>query len=180
MKVSPLLSWSVAAALGASALWLAGARASAAHAALDREHAALASITAKAGEIARLRRALPEIPPQAETSPLSERVPAVLASCGLPASVLAGVAPGGEVIVKGPDGEPRAERTSATVNLRGLTLPQLGRVLEAWRSGESSWVPVRLELAPVTGQRVGPAGGDLPLRVTMGLERLQMIEGAAR
>lgn len=180
MTLPPLLPWSIAVALGAAGLWIAGSRASAAHAEAVRERIALEALAAKAGELARLRAALPPIPPRADAAPLSERLPATLAACGLPAAVLAGVAPGGEATVKSADGAPRARRTSATVSLQGLTLPQLGRVLEAWRAGGSGWTPVRLELAPLPGQRPGPAGGDLPLRVTMGLERLEMIEGAAR
>jgi len=62
--------------------------------------------------------------------------------------------------------------------LSNLSLPQLGRFLDAWRSTEVAWLPVSIDLSPASG-KPPDAGGDLPLRVVITIESRSLKEAGS-
>jgi hypothetical protein len=90
---------------------------------------------------------------------LTPRVTAALERAGLPASTLASLSPEAESQVAGQAGVGvRVSRRRATLTLAGVTLPTIGRFLDAWRAAEPAWRPTSIEVAPVGGQ-APEAGG---------------------
>jgi hypothetical protein len=172
-------AWALALVVGLGALGLAGSRAASAHAGASRSLARLEAARASAAEIARLRAAAP--PWMAAGRPeagLSQRLGAALQAAGLPAQALSGVQAQAE-----PAGPPelRAARLRAGVTLTGLTLPQVGRFLAAWREREPRWTASSVDLSPEpprggAGGAAARTGGDLPLRVAVTLECLFVDE----
>jgi hypothetical protein len=115
---------------------------------------------------------------------LTPRISAALASCGLPASSVASVSPESE----SPLGETdlHARRTRAVITLTGVTLPQLGSFLGAWRTREPAWTVSSVDLSPQNGQgatgagSASAAGGDMPLRAVIGIETMFVDQGGGR
>jgi hypothetical protein len=104
---------------------------------------------------------------------LTPRVTAALERAGLPVGALASLSPEAESQVVGQAGV-RVSRRRATLTLAGVTLPAVGRFLDAWRSAEPAWTPTSIDVAPAGGQatEAGGAGGDLPLRVVIVIESI--------
>lgn len=153
--------------------------------------AMLARVASDAQELSRLRTA--ELAREGgggrgapSDSPAPQLAPAVsgaLASCGLPAAALSSLSPESESIEQAA-GAPHAVRmirARATLVLTPVTLPQLGRFLQAWRERSPRWTVTRLDIEPrfaTAGQAAGQAaaspGADLPLRVVIGIESLSL------
>ncbi|MCW5775668.1 MAG: hypothetical protein KIS87_04380 [Phycisphaeraceae bacterium] len=118
--------------------------------------------------IAELRLALP---PHAEhdAAPLARRVGVALAAAGLPAAALSDLSPESNLRSAGVVGR------RATLTLTGVTLPELGRFLAAWRDAEPAWTVTAADLTPESS-RTTPPGGDRPLRAVLTLETLFAAE----
>jgi hypothetical protein len=99
---------------------------------------------------------------------LTPRVTAALERAGLPVDVLASLSPEAESQVANQAGV-RVSRRRATLTLAGVTLPAVGRFLNAWRSAEPAWTFVSIDVSPAGGQPP-EAGGDLPLRAVIVIE----------
>ncbi len=159
-----------------AALWLACTLASAtvlvwsgraAHAASDALRSSLRSLAhqhALAQDIARVRATIPSRgEPPRPASELAARVTAALTSAGLGPANLAGF--GAEPARRDPRAGLRVQRATAT--LGGVTLPQLGRFLDAWSRAEPAWIVMSIDLTPGAAPT---GGGDVPLRAVIGLE----------
>jgi hypothetical protein len=138
----------------------------------------LITVTRQARELVQLRhdskeRALPVRP----AGGLAGKVAAALARAGLPASALQGLSPEAETLTSA-----HCFRERATVTLTGITLPQVGGFLDAWRTGEPEWTVSSIDLSPLDrglgsaagrpGTQTGNVGSDLPLRAVITLEGL--------
>lgn len=99
---------------------------------------------------------------------LTPRIAGVLERAGLSASVLASVSPEAESHLAGHPGL-RVSRRRATLTLSGVTLPHVGKFLDAWRSCEPCWTPASIDISPAGG-KAPEAGGDLPLRTVITIE----------
>lgn len=120
-------------------------------------------------------------PPPVTTDPaaggLTPRLAAALQQAGLPAGALASLSPEAESLAASQGGL-RVMRRRATVTLAGVTLVQVGRFLDAWRSSEPAWIPSRIDLTPVGG-KPPEAGGDLPLRAVVVVEAVTLSQTGA-
>lgn len=122
-----------------------------------------------AGVVTALRAAVPESPADDQArGGLTPRVTAALERAGLPASALVSLSPEAESQLAGQPGL-RVSRRRATLTLTGVTLPQVGKFLDAWRSAEPAWTPASIDISPAGG-KAPEAGGDLPLRVVITIE----------
>lgn len=161
----------------------------AANAAHERTTAALelASLTAQARELTSLKAATPMwIGRQQPDSALAPKVSATLAAAGLPPSTLQSLSGESAALVTGgvASGSQRpAMRRRGQLTLSGLTLPELGKFLSAWRQENAGWTVASLEVAPENGSGTGGSkpgrdlvlvGGDMPLRVVLGLETVYL------
>jgi len=129
----------------------------------------LANVARDANVILTLRAGVPESPvdDQAQGG-LTPRVSAALQRAGLPASSLASLSPEAESRLVVQSGV-HVSRRRATLTLSGVTLPQIGRFLDAWRSTEPAWTPASIDLSPAAG-KAPEAGSDLPLRAVITIE----------
>jgi len=140
------------------------------------------SLAESASELARLRAASPTDTAPGEPEPkLATRISTALAAAGLPASALASLSPESENV------EPVTQtavlvRRRATMVLTSVSLPQLGRLLAAWRDRSPEWTPTRIDLEPApsagSSRRDAPSsavqpGADLPLRITLSIESVR-------
>lgn len=122
-----------------------------------------------AGIITALRAAVPESPADDQArGGLTPRVTSALERAGLPASALASLSPEAKTQLAGQPGL-RVSRRRATLTLTGVTLPQVGKFLDAWRSAEPAWTAASIDISPAGG-KAPEAGGDLPLRVVITIE----------
>ncbi len=114
-----------------------------------------------AHEIAHLRAVAPRWTDESSPQPdLAQRLGAVIATAGLPASTLAMLTP---------------DSRSAAITLTGLTLPRLGALLDLWREQGADWIVTNIELAPQSlGRRAAdiPPGADLPLNILVRMESI--------
>jgi len=174
MSPRTIVLWFVAVVLSGGALAFTGAIAAAAGTDARRAAADLRRLQSQAQELAVLHAAAASAPARPTAgSGLAARLASTLAAARLPATALAGVNPESATIHTGQD-QSTLRRQRATVNLAGLTLPQLGSLLAAWRSAEPGWTVTRIDIAPLTGAPSpgsGP-GGDSPLRIGLSLEAL--------
>lgn len=131
------------------------------------------------------RELLASLPPWAKTSTRSADEPALaqtfagaMAAAGMPPTAVESLTPSRVAVVETSPGVkigPQIERGRAAAALTGVTLPQLGRLLLAWHEAAPDWIVTQIDLAP---QRLTPveaeryAGSDLPLRVSLTVERL--------
>jgi hypothetical protein len=127
----------------------------------------LVAVTEQAKDVVRQRELTFKFPVQ-PAGGLAGRVSGALSRCGLMAAVLQGLSPEAETLIG--DGPRRAVRQRATLTLSGLSLPQVGTFLDAWRSAEPDWTVTSIELSPL--DRGGTLGSDLPLRAVLMLEGL--------
>jgi hypothetical protein len=164
-------AWIVVAALSAGAVALAGQRAAASRAAALREHAELERLATQARELRSLRAAAAS-PESAKATPgLASRVGTALSRAGLPASCLSSLSPEAQSVQRLEGSRVGARRQRATLVLTSLTLPQLGSLLQTWRTDEPAWMITGVEVAAAQGPPP-PTGGDLPLRAVLVLESL--------
>jgi hypothetical protein len=153
-----------------------------------RERRALAEresrTLAAASELAALRARLPDWAARARAAEgFGARFTAALAEAGLAPSVLASLSADGETLVEGGElaGLPlRPVHRRASVVLSGLTLPQVGALLNAWRTREPAWTVASIDLAPAgtlsAGSPIYATGGDLPLRCVLRFEILTLAQ----
>jgi hypothetical protein len=164
--------WTIALACSCGLFGLSGARYCRARACATEDLSRLALVSRQAGELTSLRTSAPAW--MLRTRPptgLTPRITAALAASGLPAAAVSSVSPESESPVG--DSDLKARRSRATLTLAGITLPQLGAFLQAWRSREPQWTISSLDLVPQAGQpKAESTGGDLPLRVVIGMETL--------
>lgn len=99
--------------------------------------------------------------------PLTPRLSATLAACGLPPESLASVSADDESSRDA--GGVRIVTRRASVTLAKLTLPGLGRFLRDWRERAPEWTVTSIEIAPDTSRPPTP-GADLSLRVSIVVE----------
>lgn len=132
--------------------------------------ATLRNVARDAGIVADLRAGLPEATSTDDQTRggLAPRVTAALERAGLPPGTLASLSPEADSQATLQPGL-RVARRRATLTLGGVTLPQVGRFLEAWRTAEPTWTPASIDLSPAGGKSP-EAGGDLPLRAVISIE----------
>lgn len=130
---------------------------------------ALTSVARDANAIVALRAGVPDSSADDQTQGgLTPRASASLQRAGLPATSLASLSPEAESRATVQPGI-HVSRRRATLTLSGVTLPQVGRFLDAWRSAEPAWTPASIDLSP-GGGKAPEAGGDLPLRAVIAIE----------
>lgn len=198
MTLSPMASWTLAVVVGGSVLVATSwgyQNAAKADAFAARR---LQRVTEQSEEYRRLSAALPAWTRSGTDArsgdALAQRVSAAIAAAGLPASALASLSPesqagndGGSRTVGGAGGGVKIERRRAVLTLGSITLPQLGRLLAAWREREPEWTVTSIDATPLQisdkpergggaggggggGVQVAP-GGDIPARVVIAIER---------
>ncbi|MCG3123897.1 MAG: hypothetical protein GIKADHBN_02335 [Phycisphaerales bacterium] len=155
-----------------------------------RAHAAARDLylatSGQLGELASLKARYPAFAASdAPTEDLTRRVSRVISAAGLASSVLSNVSPDSDQPASSATsagGTPLYLRRSARLTLEGVTMPQLGRFLEAWRTAEPGWVVTSIDLAATSGSSGGsriktPEGGaapgrDRPLRALLAVEAI--------
>lgn len=140
----------------------------------NTELKSLRSTAAHAEVLASLRSPLPvEGVVEESQGTLAERVARALANAGLPSSALASLSPESQL---GPGNVGNAKRRLATLTLASITLPELGRFLDAWRRREPGWTVAAIDLVPeARGQASLPTpGGDLPIRAVLTIESIAL------
>jgi hypothetical protein len=180
-----ITAWLLVLALGAGLVVPAAARWASAAAALrearaldhaaSRRHALADDLLARVPAWARAGHAADD------SASLAQTFTACVSAAGLAPSVVESLVPGVPSVVKiapaAKDG-PALVRARGTAALSNVTLPQLGRLMERWRGVAPDWTVTQIDLTPV---RLGPAeaarhaGGDLPLRVVLTVERLTAV-----
>lgn len=136
---------------------------------LASEQAHLMRVRAQVDELRSLPATVASSDPTS-TQTLAARVADVMSASGLPRTALESLSPESERITPGASG-PSVSRRSASLTLASVTLPDLGRFLDAWRQREPAWTVTSVDLKPA---RDTSATGDLPLRVVLTLERLDI------
>ncbi len=115
---------------------------------------------------------------------LTRRITRSLTMAGLSPSAMTSLTPESDQAASAArtsENKPLYIRRSARLTLDGITLPQLGKFLEAWRSSEPGWLASSIDLSPFTSSesasRIKPANGErpaspreLPLRVLLTIE----------
>lgn len=168
-----VLSCAAAIALGVRREHAAQRSAQEAETELDRTDVGLRRLgQATAARPAWLDRSAPE-------AELAKRVASTLGRIGLPASSLANVEPDAPAPVGRVDDQrvgPLIKRARASVTLRSLTLPDVGRFLDAFRQRETDWTITSVRIEPERTVASVPKGSapprDLPLVVALSLESL--------
>jgi hypothetical protein len=109
---------------------------------------------------------------------LAQRFTAAATSAGVPPASVEAFTPAPSAVIDiapGPKHGPKIVRARATASLTSVTLPLLGRLLDSWRTAAPGWTVTQIEITPL---RLAPAeaaryaGSDLPLRVSLTVERL--------
>ncbi len=109
---------------------------------------------------------------------LAQRFTTALTSAGLAPADIEAFTPASSTLIEVVPGSktgPQIARSRASASLTGVTLPKLGRLLEAWRLAAPAWTVTQIDSTPL---RLSPidaascAGSDLPLRVSLTVERL--------
>jgi hypothetical protein len=177
--------WGAVAVLAGGAVTVTALGYVEARAGAERQLSAYREVLAQTRELTQLRAKAPAWTRRGRPpTGLTPRISAALASCGLPASSVASVSPESESALGETD--LHARRTRAVVTLTGVTLPQLGSFLGAWRTREPAWTVSSVDLSPQNGQgtagagSAGAAGGDLPLRAVIGIETMFVDQGGGR
>ncbi len=159
--------WFVACISVATILVITGRAALAAHSNASHARIELATVTEQARELVRLRMQTREdVVPQKPAGGLAGRISAALARAGLIPSMMQSLSPEAE----SPAG--RFIKQRATLTLSGLSLPQLGSFLDAWRGSEPDWTISGIDLSPIMHSKQEASGTDLPLRAVLTLEGL--------
>jgi hypothetical protein len=139
----------------------------------ERTEARLVAAARAGAELMELRRAAPpELRRGAPEPGIAARLGEAVARAGVPRGAVRAVTPEAETRVGGEGAGLR--RAAARVTLEPVTVPQLGRVLQEWRTAEPSWRVAGLDLAALAGKASGP---DPLLRCTVTLEYLYGVDG---
>lgn len=161
-------AWTMCIAAGVAVVVHGVARAVAAYGEVAAARGDLAATTAEALELNLLRSEGTELPQRPEEG-LAAKVTSAMAHAGLAGSLLQSLSPEAQTPIPANRGA-AAVRERATLSLQGLTLPQVGRFLDAWRAAEPSWVVSSIELSPMSSKDA--TGTDLPLRAVVTIEGL--------
>jgi len=106
--------------------------------------------------------------PAPPSTGLASQISKALAHCGIPASTLQSLSPESQSA-----SGTGCIRKRATLNLTGLTLPQVGAFLAAWRGADYTVSSIELSPLERTPQASAASpGADLPLRAVITLEGL--------
>ncbi len=181
--------------LAALLLAIAGYRAVRAGASAAAAERRAQTLSAAAKEIDTIRAGLPvwALVASPDAASLAKRAGQVVASAGLPASALSSFSTQTESIGSPTPSGARIQRRRASIVLSGVTLPQLGSFLTAWRSQEPDWMIGTIDITQdgldssgragrgsAGGASGGRGGGDLPLRVVLTAESLPLRRGSVR
>ncbi len=182
MRITIPLIWTLAGISSAAALAVALPAAMNSRSAARRELGQLERDRGPAQQIAAARASAPAW--AARPRPwrgLARSVSAVLESSGLPPSALSSLSPEAVAAVSD-QAQLGAKRQRASLSLTGVTLPGLGRFLEAWRSAEPAWTITSIDIGPErSAAATAPAeGGDLPLRALVRLEAFYVDTGGTK
>lgn len=131
----------------------------------------LAVVRADSGEIASIRAAAPPESRWPRPAPgLATRVADVVSKSGLPPSAFQSLSPETESTV----GISGLRKQAARVTLDGLTLPDLGRFLQEWRTAEPLWTVTSIDITPAAAKVAAKPGQvtDRPLRAVLGIETI--------
>lgn len=135
-------------------LW-AGLRAARAEAALDAAVDRHRSITAAAAELRVLTSAAPTVATSAKAQTnISGQVTDALVEAGLAPSLLTTLSPESDSSLPTPANAPAAatyRRQAARLTLEPITMPDLGRFLNAWRRQQPQWTVASINVTPASG-----------------------------
>ncbi len=150
--------------LAAAVLVVTGVRAIRAQAVCSASQSSAAFVQQQAEELGRLRVAASVLAvPSRSDGGLPGRINQSLTQSGLTASALQSLSPETQSSDKG------LVRQHAVLTLSGITLPQVGKFLNTWRTREPAWVISGLDLSP---SGTGTPGADLPLRAVITLDAI--------
>lgn len=180
---------------GVLLLAIAGYRATRAGAAAAAAERRAQNLVAAAREIDTIRAELPTwaVVASPDADSLAKRAGQTVASAGLPASSLSSFSTQTESVGSPTPSGARIQRRRASIVLSGITLPQLGSFLTAWRSQEPDWMIVTIDITQDGLDSSGRAGrgsaggaggsgggGDLPIRVVLAAESLTLRRASVR
>jgi hypothetical protein len=127
----------------------------------------LQRVSDNAREIASLRSAAPPESRRQRPRPgLASRVADVVSKASLPQSSLQSLSPETETQVGGTG----LRRQVAKMTLDGMTLPQLGRFLQEWRTAEPAWTVDAIDITPAPTRGRSTPSGDRLLRAVLSIE----------
>ena len=161
-----MIRWMAVLAASVVCLVWAGRGALGARKAASASRADLSRVVEQAQSLTRIRAAVPS--DRKPGSGLAGRVSGAISRAGLQPAALSSLSPESSVAAG-----VGYRRQRATLVLAGLTLPQLGSFLDAWRTAEPAWVVATLDLSPAPPPSPTP-GADLPLRCTIGLQAVYL------
>lgn len=164
------LAWITCIGLSTAMLFITGTRAARAHSAASAARQDLTTITTQAEELVRLRAAKLDFPDRPEGG-LAGKVSAAMTRAGLPNTALQSLSPEAQSAISSNSVTPLT-RQRATLTLHNLSLPQIGRFLDAWRTTEPDWTVSSIDLTPITSKDAAALGTDLPLRAVITIEGL--------
>jgi len=101
-----------------------------------------------------------------------------LVDAGEPTSVLTNLSPDADSSVT-IGGSAARKRQCVRVTLEGVTLPGLGRVMNAWRSAQPEWTVTQVQLTPTSQSEPLPGNAPRPLRVTLLMEAIYLDQPGA-
>jgi hypothetical protein len=81
-----------------------------------------------------------------------------------------------------PAGTSGLRKQAAKITLDGLTLPQLGRFLEEWRTAQPAWTLASIDITPTPhkARLTSDAKVDRPLKAVLGIEIVFADSGGSR
>lgn len=168
-----IATWSLVSLAAFTALAYSAYHARGAHRDLQESQARLDRTRRTVESLTALQSAVPIDQKPSRTDPgLAARATSTLERIGLSAGTLSAFSAEPDVLV-GSAGDLRVTRSRATISLVGLSLPQVGLFLDAWRKAEPKWIPISIELSPDT-TRMPHVAGDLPLRIVILVEALHV------
>lgn len=101
---------------------------------------------------------------------LTGQVSDALAQAGVPVTAMTSLAPEAETEVSR-TGDVARVRHGARLGLEPVTLPQVGRFLQSWRSAHPEWTIISMQLTPLPSRQPQVSGATPgPLRVNLVLQ----------
>jgi len=170
MSMSLLWIWVATIVTAVCLIGVAGSHALRARAESVEHRSELRTVAAHASELVQLRSLCTDFPARPDGG-LASKVASALSRAALVNSVLQGLSPEAQTILNGDNGI-RLNRQRATLTLANLSLPQVGKFLDAWRTAEPDWIISGIDLSPVNAQGGSSVGTDLPLRAVITIEGL--------
>jgi hypothetical protein len=164
-----VLPWLIAACSLALLIW-AGQRYYTARSESGVALRQLALVSADATALSSLRAAAPPETRRRRPPPgLATRLADVISKSGLPPSALQNLTPETESAYANTG----LKRQVAKLTLEGLTLPDLGRFLQEWRTAEPLWTVSAIDITPGARRRAVPGqASDRPLRAVLTIETI--------